>query len=143
MNHTLESTGTVVVNVSPTRMWDVATNPAIIKEYLFGTETVTDWKIGSEIAFRGEYQGHTYRDHGIIKEFIPEHKLAYTYWSGFSGLADEPENYSLVTLEINTISSTSCSFSWTMKGFVDETRQQHSQSGMNPFLEQIKAISER
>ncbi len=33
------------------------TNPEKIKIYLFGTETGTDWKIGSSIIFKGEYDG--------------------------------------------------------------------------------------
>ena len=47
MRHDLEVSHTVEVNVPVSRMWEVLTQPEIIKEYLFGTETVTDWKPGS------------------------------------------------------------------------------------------------
>src|ERR1022692_3256863 len=97
MNHNLTVTGTVTVNATPEKVWDVMTNPDIIKEYLFGTETVTDWKVGSEIAFQGEYNDQKYRDHGVILENIPLQKISYTYWSGFTGLEDKPENYSVIT----------------------------------------------
>ena len=79
------------------------TNPEIIKEYLFGTETVTDWKVGNDIIFQGEYHGHKYRDHGVIKENIPHRRIAYSYWSGFSGLEDKPENYSMVIYHIEPL----------------------------------------
>ena len=123
--------------------WDVLTNPEIIKEYLFGTETVTDWKVGSEIVFQGEYQGHKYRDHGVIKENIFHKRIRYSYWSGFSGLEDKPENYSMVIYDVEPIDATHTKFTWTQKGYPDETRQNHSQSGMKDFLEQIKGIAER
>jgi uncharacterized protein YndB with AHSA1/START domain len=143
MNLNLQVSESVVINADTTKVWNVLTNPEIIKEYLFGTETVTDWKVGSEIAFQGEYNGHKYRDHGIIKENIFHKRIAYTYWSGFSGLEDKPENYGMVIYDVETVDSTHTKFTWTQKGYPDETRQAHSQSGMTAFLQQIKAIAER
>jgi uncharacterized protein YndB with AHSA1/START domain len=143
MNHNLQVSESIVINADLARVWEVMTNPAIIKEYLFGTETITDWKVGSPIVFQGEYQGHKYRDHGVVKEIeFPKH-IAYSYWSGFSGLEDKPENYSRVVYDMAPIDSTHTKFTWTQVGYPDETRQAHSQSGMKAFLEQIKAIAER
>ncbi|HTA28643.1 MAG TPA: SRPBCC domain-containing protein [Bacteroidia bacterium] len=143
MNHNLQVSESVVINADLAKVWNVLTNPEIIKEYLFGTETVTDWKVGSPIVFQGEYQGHTYRDHGVILENEFQKHLAYSYWSGFSGLEDKPENYSKVIYDLAPIDSTHTTFTWTQKGYPDETRQAHSQSGMKAFLEQIKGIAER
>ncbi len=143
MKHDLSVSESIIINVDLARMWEVLTNPEIIKEYLFGTETVTDWKVGSEIAFQGEYEGHKYRDHGVIKEYTFHSRISYSYWSGFSGLDDKPENYSEVIYDLNPIDSTQTKFTWTQRGYPDETRQQHSQNGMKAFLEQIKGIAER
>ena len=71
----------VDVKAEPEQVWNALTNPEIIKEYLFGTETITDWKVGSEIIFQGEYEGHKYRDHGIIEQMFmildtPNHVIA-------------------------------------------------------------------
>lgn len=143
MKHDLQVAESIIINVSASRMWDVLTNPEIIREYLFGTQTVTDWKVGSDIVFQGEYQGHKYRDHGVIKENDFHKRIAYSYWSGFSGLEDKPENYSMVIYDLEPIDTTHTKFTWTQKGYSDETRQAHSQSGMKDFLEQIKGIAER
>jgi uncharacterized protein YndB with AHSA1/START domain len=143
MRNDLQASESIVVNVSASKMWDVLTNPAIIKEYLFGTETLTDWKVGSEIVFQGEYEGHKYRDHGVIKEITLHKRIAYSYWSGFSGLQDKPENYGEVIYDLAPVDDTHTKFTWTQKGYPDETRQAHSQSGMAAFLEQIKGIAER
>lgn len=143
MNHTLSVSESIVINADLEKVWDVLTNPEIIKEYLFGTETVTDWKVGSPIVFQGEYEGHKYRDHGVIKENVFHSRISYSYWSGFSGLEDKPENYGEVVYELHPIDNTQTKFTWTQVGYPDETRQQHSQSGMKAFLEQIKGIAER
>ncbi len=143
MNHNLQVSESIVVNVPASKMWEVLTNPEIIKEYLFGTETVTGWKVGSPIVFQGEYQGHKYRDHGVIKELEFQKHIAYSYWSGFSGVEDKPENYSMVIYDLEPVDNNHTKFTWTQKGYPDETRQAHSQSGMKDFLEQIKGIAER
>ena len=143
MRHDLEVTGSILVNVSASKVWEGLTNPDIIKEYLFGTETVTDWKVGSEIAFQGEYGGHKYRDHGVILENVFHERISYSYWSGFTGLADKPENYSIVTYTLKAVSNTVTELSWTMKGYANEEGYNHSKEGMQAFLEQIKGIMER
>ena len=44
MRHDLKSSSSVEINASPEKVWKVLTQPEFIKEYLFGTETITDWK---------------------------------------------------------------------------------------------------
>jgi len=132
----------VDINAEPKQVWNALTNPEIIKEYLFETETITDWKVGSEIVFQGEYEGHKYRDHGIIKELIPLKLISYSYWSCFSGLEDKPENYSLITYTVEK-NENSTKFTWTQTGFATEQGYEHSKNGMGAFLQQIKEIIER
>lgn len=133
------------INAPVPKVWDALTNPDIIKEYLFGTETITDWQPGSIVTFQGVYgeKGeHSYRDGGTVMENIPNKTLSYTYWSGFSGLEETPENHSLVTYTLVDNGDTT-NFTWTQKGFANEEGYQHSLGGMTAFLEQIKAIIER
>jgi uncharacterized protein YndB with AHSA1/START domain len=143
MNHNLQVSESIVINTDIARVWEVLTNPDIIKEYLFGTETLTDWKVGSDIVFQGEYQGHKYRDHGVIQENVFHKRISYSYWSGFSGLEDKPENYGLVIYDVVPVDDSHTTFTWSQKGYPDEIRQAHSQSGMKAFLEQIKGIAEK
>lgn len=142
MNHELIVSKSIEINAAPSKVWEVLTNPEIIKEYLFGTETITDWNPGSDIIFQGEYQGHSYKDKGIVRENIENEKLSYNYWSGFSGLEDKPENYSLITYSLSeSVSGTN--FTWTQKGFANEEGYKHSDSGMDEFIGKIKVIAEK
>jgi uncharacterized protein YndB with AHSA1/START domain len=78
-------------------VWHTITTPEMIKQYLYGTEAVTDWKIGSPILFRGEWNGNHYEDKGIILDLQAPQLLRHTYWSSVGGKEDVPENYNTVT----------------------------------------------
>ena len=87
----------VVINASPKKVWEALTNPKLIKQYLFGMDTITDWKSGSKIRWRGVWEGKSYEDKGEVIEAVPEKMLRYTYWSSMSGLEDKKENYVTVS----------------------------------------------
>src|ERR1700741_498459 len=142
MRHDLEVSGTIEINADPAKVWKGLTDPAIIKEYLFGTETVTDWKVGSEVIFQGEYNEHKYRDKGAILENELHKTISYSYWSGFTGLEDKPENYSKVTYRLKDLGNGKTEFTWQQKGFGNEDGYKHSQTGMRAFLEKIKDVIE-
>ncbi len=60
-------------------VWDVLTNPEQTKKYMFGCETVSDWKLGSPLLWRGSYEG---QDMVFVKGHIiaiqPPTLLTYT-----------------------------------------------------------------
>ena len=143
MNHELSVSQSVIVNADAKKVWEALTIPSIIKDYLYGTDTVTDWKVGSPIIFQGEYNGQKYKDKGTILEFKPMETISYSYWSGFSGLEDKPENYSIVTYTVKPIDAKTTEFTWTQKGFGSEEGYNHSKAGMTDFLNGIKVIMER
>jgi len=143
MKQDLTVSKTILVNASPSKVWLAVTTPEIIKEYLYGTETITDWKIGSTIVFQGEYEGHKYRDHGVILKNDLHECLSYSYWSGFSGLEDKPENYSSVTYLLENKEDKATEFTWIQKGFASEENQKHSENGMMDFLAKFKEVAEK
>lgn len=143
MNHELSVSQSVIVNADVKKVWEALTDPTIIKDYLFGTETVTDWKVGNPVIFQGEYQGQKYKDKGVILEFNPMKTISYSYWSGFTGLDDKPENYSTVSYLVQSIDANKTQFTWTQKGFANEDGYKHSKDGMTDFLKGIKAVMER
>lgn len=143
MNHNLRVDASVVINTDTKKVWDMLTNPEKIKEYFFGTETITDWKVGSGLVFQGEYQGHKYKDKGVILENKPFELLSYNYWTGFSGLEDKPENYSKVIYTLRPIDPNTTELTWTQVGFANEEGYSHSKNGMPDFLKKLKGIAER
>ncbi len=81
-------------------VWEALTKPEIIKTYMFGADVQSDWKVGSPIRIAGEYNGKAYQDKGEIRSFDPERRLSYTHWSQKSGAPDPPDNYHVVTNEL-------------------------------------------
>ncbi len=97
------------------KIWIILTDPALISNYLFGAETMTDWKVGSPISFIIKFDAQTFIDKGIVVENIKNHLLEYKYWSGFCGLEDKPENYSLVTYKVQIMDNIISQFTWTQR----------------------------
>jgi uncharacterized protein YndB with AHSA1/START domain len=125
----------------PAKVWDALINPEIIKQYLFGTNTITDWKVGSSIVFQGVWEGVEYKDKGTILEFIPEQKLKYDYWSSFSPLEDKPENYQQITFLLERIGELT-KLTLIQENINDEATKEHSEKNWTMILDQIKQIAE-
>src|SRR6476660_2233383 len=83
------------------KVWEALTNPALIKEYLYGSEVVSDWQVGSPIVYKGEWQGKPYEDKGTILEIEPNKLLKSTHYSPLSGAEDKPENYHTLTYTLS------------------------------------------
>ena|ERR1017187_3208471 len=143
MRHDLIVSKSILINAAPDKVWHALTNPETIKEYLFGTETITDWKVGSEIIFQGEYNNIKYRDKGVVQKNVLNELLSYRYWSAFTGLEDIPENYSLVTYTLIDKGNNQTELTWAQEGFATQEGYEHSESGMDAFLQHIKTIIER
>ena len=133
---------TIEINADKSKVWDALINPEIIKQYFFGTEVVSDWEVGSEIIFQGEYQGTKYRDKGNILKIETEKIIRYNYWSGFSGLEDKEENYSIVTYELNDENGKT-RLSLTQENLANEQSKEHSDKNWDIVLSQMKEIIEK
>jgi len=87
----------IEITAPAAKVWKALTDPAIVKQYFFGTNIKSDWKIGSPILFEGEWEGKTYQDKATILEIEPGKFIKYNYWSTMSGTEDKPENYANIS----------------------------------------------
>lgn len=124
---------------SPSEVWKALTDPVEIKKYFFGTNVISDWKAGSKIVFKGEWEGKTYEDKGIIKELIPEKKLEYTFFSSFSGKEDVPENYANVCYVL-TPKGNGTHLEISQDSIETEERKKESESNWNMILEELDKL---
>ncbi|MBC5839605.1 SRPBCC family protein [Flavobacterium muglaense] len=129
-----------VINAPLEKVWDALTNPEIVKQYFFGTELLTNWEIGSDIVFQGEWEGQKYKDPGKVLEYSHNEKLAYSYLSNWSGKEDKPENYLWVCYEVKPIDNgTELTISQTN---YDEERAKHSETNWASLIDGMKKIIE-
>jgi uncharacterized protein YndB with AHSA1/START domain len=44
----------VLFNAPMAKVWDLLTNPAMTKQYMFGSEIISDWNVGNSIIWKGQ-----------------------------------------------------------------------------------------
>jgi uncharacterized protein YndB with AHSA1/START domain len=94
------ATAEVTINAPAAEVWRALTDPELVKQYFFGTNVVSDWKQGSPIFYRGEWEGQAYEDKGTILEIVPNKLLKTNYFSPLSGEKDIPDNYQVISYEL-------------------------------------------
>ena len=130
------------IHASPSNVWQALTDPKIIQQYFFGTNVVTDWKVGSPIYYRGEWQGKAYEDKGSILEFEPEKRLVSTHWSPLAGVADIPENYHKVTYLLDAHDGMT-DVTILQDNNASEEEKQHSEQNWQMVLDGLKKVVEK
>ncbi len=132
------STYKTIISAPVEKVWEALTNPEIVKHYFFGSNLVTTWSVGEPIYFRGEYDGKPYEDKGIVKTYEENKTLSFTYYTSWSELPDEPENYQLVTYTV-TPSGGGTELTITQTHFSEE-RAKHSESNWELVVDGLKKI---
>jgi len=122
-------------------VWDALVNPKVIKQYMFGTDVVSEWKEGSRITWRGAWQGRAYEDKGEILELKAGRLISYSHYSPLSGLADAPENYHVVTIELSAKGG-GTAVSLSQDNNPTEEARLHSQRNWEAMLLSLKKLLE-
>ena len=123
------------------KVWDALVNPEAIHQYMFGTTVVSDWREGSPIVWKGEWQGKPYADKGVILQLQPGRMIQYSHFSPLSGLPDKPENYHQVTVEL-TADGNQTRVSLAQDNNETEDERAHSQQNWEMMLESLKKFVE-
>ena len=139
----------ITIDANPAKVWDALVNPEKTKVYMFGCETVSDWKVGSELLWRGEYEGkEMVFVKGKIVAIEPEKLLTYTVIDPFASYPDIPENYLNVTYELleqgvqTTLVVTQDGFENAAEGEKRYKDVYNNGEGWNPILAEIKKLAE-
>lgn len=139
MNHIAKASA--IIDAPAAKVWDALVDPAAIRQYMFGTNVQSDWKQGSAITWKGEWQGRAYEDKGEIRRIDPPRALQYTHFSPLAGLPDAPENYHTITIELaGRGAQTEVSLSQDNNP-TDEARE-HSEKNWGMMLDGLKKYVE-
>jgi uncharacterized protein YndB with AHSA1/START domain len=130
------------INAPVQKVWEALINPDLIKEYLFGTHTESNWEKGSFITYTGTWNGQEYKDKGIIIDIIPGKLLHTTYFSSMSGKEDKPENYVNVIYTLNADNGYT-HISLSQDNIDNEKQLEHLTSNWNMVLEGMKKVAEK
>ena len=141
MDKNLEIVKSRQINATASKVWEILTetssdwNGVII-------ETKSKWIPNSDILFSFTQDGKEYADKGKIIRFDKEVAFSYTYWSAFSGLLDQPENYAKIDFLLQ-LNENGVNLKLTHTDFATETMFEHSDKNWEDTLDNIKIRCER
>lgn len=142
MNKGLIAKASISINAPAGKVWDALTDPEVIKQHMFGTNVISDWKEGSPIVWKGEWQGKKYEDKGVILKLEPNRILQYTHFSPLSGQPDVPENYHTVTVELSAEGAQTL-ISLSQDNNSTEKSREHSEKNWAMMLASLKKLLEK
>lgn len=93
----------IKLNADASKVWNALTSSELTKKYMFGSEVVSDWKVGNSIVYKGfpEGKGVIYVKGNILR-IEHEKFLQYTVFDPNSELENVPSNYTEVTFELTS-----------------------------------------
>ena len=141
MNKGPISTASTTINAPIATVWAAFVTPETIKQYMFGTDVVSEWKAGSPIAWKGDYHGTKYEDKGVILKIEPPHVLQYNHFSPLSGEPDVPEHYHTVTIELSAKNETT-HVTLSQDNNPTEEERAHTAQSWQAMLDALKQLLE-
>jgi uncharacterized protein YndB with AHSA1/START domain len=149
MSTPLVVSSSIYINAAPEKVWEALVNPEQTKKYMFGCETVSDWKTGSSLLWRGEYEGkQMVFVKGFILDIQPAKMLRYSVTDPNADWEDVPENYLNVTYRLSPENNGTL-LSVQQDGFENAAEGEkrykdvyNNGEGWNPILLQIKSLLE-
>ena len=142
MDTNLIATASILIDAPMDRVWGALVDPAAIKQYMFGTNVITDWKEGSPIVWKGVWEGKQYEDKGVLLQVRPNQRLRYTHYSPLAGKADKPENYHTVTIELSR-DGNQTRVSLAQDNNANEQAREHSEKNWKMMLTSLKTLLEK
>jgi len=135
------ATATTTIDAPASAVWAALTDPAIVKQYMFGTDLESTFEVGGPIVWHGEYEGRSYEDHGTVIAVSPEERLQVTHFSPLSGQEDVPENYHTLTYTLKDNGHRTL-ITLTQDNNDSPEAQAHSESNWSAMLESLKKVVE-
>jgi uncharacterized protein YndB with AHSA1/START domain len=139
----------ISINAEAAKVWNVLTQPEQTKKYMFGCETVCDWKQGSPLLWKGTYEGsEIIFVKGYILEIVHNRFLKYSVIDPNASYPDLPENYLSVEYKLEPKNGATL-LTVIQDGFEDAAEGEkrfreayNDGEGWNPILIQIKKVAE-
>ena len=131
----------ITINAQTQKVWDTLTRPDLVKLWQYGSELITDWKVGSSIKFRTEWEGNIFEQWGEVLEMRQNELIKYSLFAPRPDLEDKPENYFVMSYVLTTENGQT-----KLEIIQEDNRpnavQEEEQGEENPILQSLKKITE-
>lgn len=132
---------TITIHAPITSVWKALTDPEMIRKYLYGTEASSEWKVGSAITYKGEWEGEPYEDRGTILDLKEPTLFRSTYFSPRGGKQDIPENYHTITWKLSDLGDET-GVELTQDNNESEDAARKAEANWNTVLDELKNLLE-
>jgi uncharacterized protein YndB with AHSA1/START domain len=135
---------TIVIDASPSKVWDALTIPALIKQWMSETDIdiVTDWQVGQPIIIKGDWYKAGFKNAGTVLQFEPERMLQYSHLSSLSRLPDTEENHTVLSFTLEPTSGQT-TLTLTASNFPTESIYRHFSFYWNVAIVLLKKFVEQ
>lgn len=130
------------ISASPAQVWEALTDPEQIRKYMMGATVETDWKPGSPIVWRGEWEGKPFEDKGKVVAVEPERRLELTHFSPLGGEEDAPANYHTLVYDLQD-QGTGTRLTLSQDGNASAEEADRSKANWEQVLSTLKEVVER
>lgn len=119
MNRELKFSESIKIYSSKETVWKTLLS-AEFYQISWGASLSTTWQTGSPVQFTGSWEDVAYLDKGVIKAYIENSYLEFSYWSSFWEAKDVPEEYCNISYAVKQLDEHSSEFTITQVGFRDK-----------------------
>jgi uncharacterized protein YndB with AHSA1/START domain len=89
------------IDASVIAVWEALTQPELMKSWMADSEIeiVTTWDVSTPIVINVQEVSPktSFKNSGLVLQFVKEHVLEYSHLSSLSQLPDQDENYTIIT----------------------------------------------
>lgn len=142
MNKELTFTENIKIYSSKETVWKTLLSVEFY-QITWGAALATTWQKGSSIQFTGTWEDIDYIDKGIIKEYLENSFLKFSYWSSFWEAEDVLEEYCDISYTVKKLDEHSCEFTITQVGFRDQVHYDDTVELWKNTNKTLKYLSEK
>lgn len=144
MAETLVARVSLTINAPRANVWNALVEPEKIKQYIFVTDVVSDWREGSSIVWKSEFQNKNFEIRGTILRLESQRLLEYDHSRPIfrtPRATHSSDDYHRVTIELSD-EGAQTQLSLTERGNTTERELAHSEGGWRMALGNMKALLE-
>lgn len=132
---------TITINATTEKVWDILTNPEMVKRWQYGSELQTTWEPGTSIKFKTAWEDKIFEQWGQVLEIRPNELIKYSLFAPRTDLEDKPENYFIMKYVL-TDNNGHTKLEIIQEDNRPDAVQEEAQGEENPTLKSLKNLAE-
>lgn len=132
----------VLLNAPITKVWDALTKAEWTRQYMYGYEVISGWKVGDSILWTTNIKGKQHIRKGKVLQVDQYKFLKISDFNPDSGLEDIDSNYAKVTYELIAENEKSTTLGVTDDFAHEDKRFAESNSFCDNVLSKLKEVIE-